>query len=222
MTKRIERIQRLPLISVFSREEIEEYLRSGDFRLATYKKNALVHLEGEVCTKLEILLSGEVVVDRIDEEGNILSISRFREEDVLGGPLLFASDPKYILTVSAVQDTTLLEISKACVFRLCRTNQQFLEMYLQMISNHASLLGNKLKNHVERSLREKILSFLQMQSHRQGTNRIELKESKKALAERFGVQRTSLSRELKKMKEDGLIDYEAKWIEMLKKEATER
>lgn len=219
MTNQIERIQRLPLISVFSQTEIEAFLQTGDFRLVAYKKNAVVHLEGEVCTRLEILVSGEVVVDRIDEEGNILSISRFRQEDVLGGPLLFASDPKYILTVSAVEDTSLLEISKACIFRLCRTNQQFLEMYLQMISNHASLLGNKLKNHVERSLREKILSFLQVQSHRQGTNRIVLKESKKALAERFGVQRTSLSRELKKMKDAGLIDYEAKWIQIVKNQS---
>jgi CRP-like cAMP-binding protein len=90
-------------------------------------------------------------------------------------------------------------------------------MYLQMISNHASLLGNKLKNHVERSLREKIISYLKVQIHRQASERIELKESKKALAERFGVQRTSLSRELKKMKEDGLIDYSVNWIEILHK-----
>lgn len=211
----MKQIQVLPLMSVFMQEEIEGFLQSGEFRVVTHKKNAVVHLEGEICTKLEILMSGEVVVDRIDEEGNILSISRFREEDVLGGPLLFASDPNYILTVSAVLDTTMLEITKKCILEMCFSNQRFLEMYLQMISNHASLLGKKLKNHVERSLREKIQSYLQVQAQRQGNEKIELKESKKALAERFGVQRTSLSRELKKMKDDGLIDYDAKWIQIL-------
>lgn len=213
----IDQIQVLPLMGVFAREEIEGFLRSGEFRVVTHKKNEVVHLEGETCTKLEILMSGEVVVDRIDEDGNILSISRFREEDVLGGPLLFSSDPNYILTVSAVLDTTMLEITKKCIFEMCFSNQRFLEMYLQMISNHASLLGNKLKNHVERSLREKVLDFLQVQAHRQGVEKIELKESKKALAERFGVQRTSLSRELKKMKDDGLIDYDVKWIQILRR-----
>jgi len=33
--------------------------------------------------------------------------------------------------------------------------------------------------------------------------------TKKELAERLGIQRTSLSRELNKMKKDGLIDYDA-------------
>lgn len=216
MKRKIDLIQMIPLMSVFSREEIIGFLDSGEFRIVAYKKNTVVHLEGEPCTKLEILMSGEVVVDRIDEDGNILSISRFREEEVLGGPLLFASDSDYILTVSAVQNTTLLEISKQCIFELCFSNRSFLEMYLQMISNHASLLGNKLKNHVERSLREKIFDFLQVQAHRQGVEKIELMESKKALAERFGVQRTSLSRELKKMKDEGLIDYDMKWIQILK------
>jgi CRP-like cAMP-binding protein len=218
MKKSIDLIRRLPLMGVFSQGEIERFLKSGELRLVTYKKNAVIHFEGESCKKLEILMNGEVVVDRIDEDGNILSISRFREEDILGGPLLFSSNSDYILTVSTVRETTLLEISKKCVFHMCKTNDDFLLMYLQMISNHASILGNKLKNHVERSLREKIVGYLQVQAHRQGTDRIELTESKKALAERFGVQRTSLSRELKKMKDAGLIDYDAKWVEILHKE----
>ncbi len=71
---------------------------------------------------------------------------------------------------------------------------------------------------MERSLREKILSYLQVQVQRQGDGEIELMESKKALAERFGVQRTSLSRELKKMKDEGLIDYDTKGIQILKKD----
>ena len=36
--------------------------------------------------------------------------------------------------------------------------------------------------------------------------------SKKELAERLGVQRTSLSREVNKMKNDGLLEYNARTI----------
>lgn len=211
----LDKVCKLPMMGVFTREEIQEWLTTGDLRLVSYKANAVVHLEGETCTKLEVVVSGEVVVDRIDQDGGILSISRFREEDVLGASLLFASDPNYILTVSTVKDTELLEISKNSIMKLCNSHPQFLEMVLQMISNHASLLGKKLKNHVERSLREKICAYLKLQEQRQNSDIIELRESKKALAERFGVQRTSLSRELKKMKDDGMIDYDARTIKIL-------
>jgi CRP-like cAMP-binding protein len=50
----------------------------------------------------------------------------------------------------------------------------------------------------------------------QNSNRIQLGITKKALAERIGVQRTSLSRELAKMKADGLIDFDDKTITLLK------
>jgi CRP-like cAMP-binding protein len=50
----------------------------------------------------------------------------------------------------------------------------------------------------------------------QNSNRIQLGITKKALAERIGVQRTSLSRELAKMKADGLIDFDDKTISLLK------
>ena len=215
MDSTLDKICRLPMLSVFTREEIQVWLKAGNLRLVSYKGNSVVHLEGELCTKMEVLVSGEVVVDRIDQDGGILSISRFREEDVLGASLLFASDPNYILTVSTVKDTELLEFSKESILHLCNTHPQFLEMVLQMISNHASLLGKKLKNHVERSLREKIISYLNVQQQRQGSKVIQLQESKKALAERFGVQRTSLSRELKKMKADGMIDYDAQTIQII-------
>ncbi|HPE16011.1 MAG TPA: helix-turn-helix domain-containing protein, partial [Oscillospiraceae bacterium] len=39
--------------------------------------------------------------------------------------------------------------------------------------------------------------------------------TKKALAERIGVQRTSLSRELAKMRDDGLIKFDIDSIELL-------
>lgn len=44
---------------------------------------------------------------------------------------------------------------------------------------------------------------------------IKLNISKKDLAERFGVQRTSLSRELNKMRKDGILDFDAKSISIL-------
>ncbi len=48
--------------------------------------------------------------------------------------------------------------------------------------------------------------------------KLKLRLTKKSLAEKFGVQRTSLSRELNKMREDGLIDYDAYSITIIDKD----
>ena len=53
----------------------------------------------------------------------------------------------------------------------------------------------------KRTIRESIVGFLKHETQKQNSQTITLPVSKKALAERFGVQRTSLSRELQKMRE---------------------
>ncbi|NMB08010.1 MAG: winged helix-turn-helix domain-containing protein, partial [Tissierellia bacterium] len=66
-----------------------------------------------------------------------------------------------------------------------------------------------------KNIRDKIIEFLTYEYHIQNSNTIKLNISKKELAERFGIQRPSLFRELKKMKEEGLIDYDHKYIKIL-------
>ena len=60
-----------------------------------------------------------------------------------------------------------------------------------------------------KSIKESIIEFLNYEYYSQKSKEIKLNMTKKELAERLGIQRTSLSRELNKMKKDGLIDYDA-------------
>ena len=62
---------------------------------------------------------------------------------------------------------------------------------------------------MDRTIRESVLRYLEQERKKQNTNRITLDMTKKALADRMGVQRTSLSRELSKMKKDGIVDFDA-------------
>lgn len=119
--------------------------------------------------------------------------------------------------VIADRDTVILEINKDCLFKLLRGNQAFLSNYLACISDNTLILGDKIKHYMRRTIRESIISYLDYEREKQGSNIILLSMTKKALAERIGVQRTSLSREFTKMKEEGLIDYDAKSVRLLKK-----
>ncbi|NLM46621.1 MAG: winged helix-turn-helix domain-containing protein [Firmicutes bacterium] len=66
-----------------------------------------------------------------------------------------------------------------------------------------------------KTIREKIIDYLEHESRRQHSRQILLPCTKKELAEQIGVQRTSLSRELARMRADGLIEYNARSITLL-------
>jgi CRP-like cAMP-binding protein len=69
-----------------------------------------------------------------------------------------------------------------------------------------------MKNRVSRTIRDSIITYINRQYHLQQTQTIRLTMTKKALSEMFGVSRTSLSRELQKMKQDQLIDFDSNTI----------
>ena len=69
---------------------------------------------------------------------------------------------------------------------------------------------------MNKTIRECILNYLAYESKLQNSNQIQLSISKKELADRIGVQRTSLSRELSKMRDEGIIDYDRNSIKLIK------
>ena len=69
---------------------------------------------------------------------------------------------------------------------------------------------------MNKTIRECILNYLAHESKLQNSNQIQLGITKKELADRIGVQRTSLSRELSKMRDEGIIDYDRNSIKLIK------
>lgn len=208
-------MKQVDLIKSIKSEEIELFLNEGSFKTTEYGKNNIVHFVGEVCSKLEIILSGKVVIERIDESGNLMTIAEFFSGDVLGGNLMFSKNPHYPMTVTTKQPTVILEINKTRLFQLFSDNHDFLKSYLEYVSDHTVILGDRIKHYVNRTIRESIMSYLDYELKKQNGNIIKLSITKKALAEKIGVQRTSLSRELAKMRDDGLIKFDIDSIELL-------
>ena len=215
MKQYIGLIEKSLLLGSFSIEEVHACLKDGCFRISNYGKNSIVHFSGEVCLKLEIILSGHVSVERIDEGGNLMTIAEFYGNEVLGGNLLFSKNPYYPMTITAKQPTVILGIDKERLLTLFSDNPTFLRRYLEFVADHTTILGDRIKHYVNKTIRECITAYLVNERQKQNSNIIKVPITKKAWAERMGVSRTSLSRELAKMKKDGLIRYDSKFIELL-------
>lgn len=215
MKEHLSIIEKNPLLRSLPADKINAYLKDGSFAVKSYGHNGIVHLSGELCTKLEIILSGKVAVERIDEAGNLMSIAEFYGNEVLGGNLLFSKNPRYPMTVTAKKPAVILEINKERLLTLFADNKDFLISYLEYVSDHAVILGEQIRRYANKTIRRCVLEYLEHESVSQNSKLIRLPVTKKALAEKIGIQRTSLSRELAKMKRDGLIRYDNKSIELL-------
>lgn len=209
------RIRQNQLLRTISEHLVEAYLASGQFKAVPYARDRIIHMDGSICDSLEVILEGTAVVERIDESGDFMVIAELFPDDILGGNLVFSRNPCYPMTVTARTDLRMLEIGRPLLLEICFSNHNFLRKFLEIISDRSLFLGGRLKDYANRSLRERILAYLQGEYKVQKDCRVLLRTSKKNLAARLGVQRTSLSRALQKMREEELIDFDAESITIL-------
>lgn len=204
----IEILKSTDLFISFSTDELLSLFKEYHYMIREYKKNTLIYFEGEKCFTFDIILEGEILIQRIDEDGNILTITEFSTSHNVGGNLLFGSNNFYPMSIMTKLNTTILHIQKDFILELCRYSKSFLEEFLKCISDKTFILTNKIKTITMKSLKDSIIDYLNYEYHSQKNTTIQLHMTKKELAERLGVQRTSLSRELNKMKNNGLINYD--------------
>ena len=67
-------------------------------------------------------------------------------------------------------------------------------------------MNKKIAMHSQRTLRDNLMDYLLSLSIEQKSKTIILPNSKKQLADYLGVQRPSLFREFKKLKEEGILE----------------
>jgi CRP-like cAMP-binding protein len=203
------------LLNKLPDKTIAEAFEDGTILLNKYKKDELIHIEGEICNSIEIVLDGRIVIDNIDSEGEIFRITELIKGDLLAGNIVFLDNPKYPMTITTTSDVTLAEIEKEKLLKLLNENKSFLKEFLKLIAENSKKLNQKVKEKSNIPLRQKILEYLNYEKEKQRTEDIILPYSKKFLAEKLGVQRTSLSRELKKMEKDKIITFNKRTIRIL-------
>lgn len=208
----IDSILALTLFSSFPKDELLEAFNSSIYKIEKYNKGEIIHLQNEICNAMDIVLEGQVSVQKIEEDGNILKINVFSLGESLGANLIFASKNIYPMTVVSDNKSIVLHIYKELIIELSRRNTEFMSRLMTEISDRALILTQKIDAISLKTIRQRINDFLKYEYHIQKSDIIELNISKKDLAQRLGVHRSSLSRELNKMREDGLLEYDSKTI----------
>lgn len=213
--KNLKIIMSLPLFYSIDNEILQRLNLEKQCKQYTYTKDSIIHLQNEICHSIEIIISGLVSVQNIEESGNLMTITNFSNGEILGSNIIFSSNPIYPMTIIAKTEVTLLSFNKDIILDLCESSNSFLVAYLQEISNKALVLTGKINAVSMKSIRECIIEYLLLERNYQENDMIKLPFSKKDWAELLGVQRPSLSRELNKMRKDGLIDFHNREIRIL-------
>lgn len=163
------------------------------------KKGYSLYHEGEKCSTVGIVVSGEIDIVSYSIEGRELVYNTVKPGDMFGANLIFSSENEFKGNVLAKEKSTVALIKKEDLIKILQTNQEFLLAFLNKQSDFAKQLNGKIKVLSYESAEDRFMVYLGMHGEE-----ITIK-SVTDLASILCMTRESLSRCLTRLEKKHLI-----------------
>lgn len=210
---------RSPLFAGIQPQDIEGMLGCIGYHIRQYRKGEIIAFEADTIHNVGVVLKGTVDMVKEDLWGNRTMLVRSRKDDVFGETFACGEDRSSLVTFLASEDAKVLFLSFHRVMhtcaRTCGFHQTLTENMVRVIAGKNRELMGKVEVISKKSLREKILSYLSLQAQQQGSRRFEIPLGRVEWAEYLCADRSALTRELAKMREEGILDYHRNQFEIL-------
>lgn len=199
--------------------EIETMFSCLDAKIRFYKKGEYIFRQGEHIDQVAVVASGELYVQQEDYWGNRSIIHNVGVGELFGEEY-FAPESGTLLTdVIAARDATVLlfrinRIITTCS-NACRFHTAVVQNLFYAISEKNRQLVQKLGHMSRRTTREKLISYLSEESKRHSSGSFSIPFNRQQLADFLSVDRSAMSNELCKMRDEGLLEFEKNQFTLL-------
>ena len=211
MKKYIEILKRTQLFSGVSDTEISAMLNCLQAKLLTFQKGDYVFREGERIDNITVLVKGKLLVQHDDFWGNRNIVNVIRVAEMFGEAYVAPVSGSLLNDVIAEEDSAVIFFDVRRILTVCSTACRFHSMMIQnlffAISEKNRKLVQKIGHMSKRSTRAKLLSYLSEEAKRQNSSHFTIPFTRQQLADFLCVDRSAMSNELCKMRDEGLLQF---------------
>lgn len=215
MKKYLELLAKCVLFRGLEQNEILDILNKVNYKIKSYNKGDVIAIEGDQCNSVGIILKGTVEIQKLFPSGQVTTINNFHEGNIFGESLVFTDRHTYPATISAMEYAKIMFIEREDIIKLAMLNVTVLTNFVTILSRRILMLNDRISTLSQDSIRKKITSYLLSEHRKQKSLTISVPYSRKKMAELLNVPRPSLSRELIKMKDENLIDFDKNEIKII-------
>ncbi|MCI5902284.1 MAG: Crp/Fnr family transcriptional regulator [Blautia sp.] len=212
MKKYLDLFMHTDLFRGITESELTAMLNCLSAEQRIYQKGEAVFRRGEHIASVAMLLKGCIHIQKEDFWGNLSILSVISEGDVFGEVYACLGNEEIINNAVAVRQSEVLFLDINRIITMCPSGCQFhgrlIRNLLSVIATKNKILTQKLEHMSRRTTREKLLSYLSEQSLRAGTPSFEIPLNRQQLADYLAVDRSAMSNELCKMRDEGILMFE--------------
>ncbi len=207
--KQVEQLSGSPLFSGVPRGKIKAYLEELGAVPGKLKSGAVLVEQGELPPGIGLLLSGAARGEKLTADGRGIIVNEFTPGDLFGEMLSCAAE-KSLVTVVMSADGEVIYIPYSALISGVANMRAESELILRNLISEISIKYFKLMKRLDMllcpTLRGKIAIYL-LGERKDGVNSFVVSHSREEQARLLDCDRSALSRELSRMKREGIIDF---------------
>lgn len=219
MKKYIPVLKRTQLFAGVGEEEISSMLSCLSARLKTYKKGEYVLRQGEHLSDITVLVEGNLHIQKDDYWGNRSILGHIAAGEMFGEAYFAPESGALINDVVAVEDSAVIFFDVRRIITTCSSACRFHSIVVQnmffVLSEKNRKLVEKLGHMSKRTTREKLISYLSEEAKSQKSTSFSIPFNRQQLADFLSVDRSAMSNELCKMRDEGLLEFEKNRFKLL-------
>lgn len=219
MRKYIPVLKKTKLFAGVGDDEINSMLSCLGARLCTYKKGEYVFRQGEHISDISVLVEGNLHIQKDDYWGNRSILGQIAVGEMFGEAYVSPENSTLLNDVVATLDSAVIFFDVKRIITTCPSACRFHSIVVQnmffAISEKNRKLVQKLGHMSKRTTREKLISYLSEEAKKQNSANITIPFNRQQLADFLSVDRSAMSNELCKMRDEGLIEFEKNCFKLL-------
>lgn len=220
MKKYIDILQECPIFADISKENLISILSCLDAKVLRFSKNEAIFLEGDSIDCVGILLSGNAQIIRNDYYGNRNIITNIEPSQLFGESFAFAEVNSIPVSVISTDTTEVLlikshKISKACN-NSCDFHNRLILNLLKIMAMKNIFFNQKSEITSKKTTKEKLLAYLMHQAKLNNSNKFTIPFNRQELADFLEVDRSGLSVEISKLRQNKIIECHKNNFTLLK------
>ena len=212
MKKYVPILQGTQMFSGVKTEEVEAMLSCLGARSEVYEKGEYVIRQGEYISDIFVLAEGSLHIQEDDYWGNRSILGQISAGDMFGEAYAAPGSGAVLNDVVATEKSTVIFFDVRRMLTTCTSSCIFHNLVVQnmffAISQKNRKLVQKLGHMSKRSTREKLISYLSEEAKKQNSSEFTIPFNRQQLADFLSVDRSAMSNELCKMRNEGLIKFD--------------
>lgn len=199
-----------PIFRNMTSDELNAMTKVAQTRELAYHKEDIIFHAGDAVREIGIVQNGCVRIENIDLWGNRSILSSIPRGHVFAETYAISREPMMVDAVAAT-DCRILFLDADVLLDERNVREPW---YLKLLRNMVEIstqknlvLSSRIFCTSAKTIRSRLFTYFSMLSIRSGSRTIQVPFDRQQMADYLNVDRTALSKELGKMRDEGLIDF---------------